>query len=189
MKDITIPARDGHQIPARTYHPADVSGSVLPLFVYYHGGGFTFGDLETGDDNCRLLCARNRLIVLNVDYRLAPKHIFPKSVDDSWDALKWAATNAFALRANPKLGFLVGGVSAGGNLAGVLSYMARDEALKPPITGLYLSIPCCLMPQAFDLVPQWRNELLSIEQNKHSDMLDVRSYTQLIQGQLNPDKI
>lgn len=96
--------------------------------------------------------------------------------------MKWAANNANALQADLSKGFLVGGVSAGGNFAGVIAYLARDEGLSPPISGLLLSIPCCLMPQAFDLMPQWKDELLSIEQNKNSDMLDVRSYKQLIVG-------
>lgn len=185
VRNFYIQARDGYKIPVRAYKsttaPADGS-SAFPLFVYYHGGGYTFGDIETGDDNCRLLCARNQLSVLNVDYRLAPKHPFPVPFEDAHDALRWSARNAAALEADPLKGFLVGGVSAGGNFAGALAYVARDEGLSPPITGLLLSIPCCLMPQAFDLVPQWRNELLSIEQNKNSDMLDVRSYMQLIEG-------
>ena len=108
--------------------------------------------------------------------------MFPKGIEDSHDALKWAAANASALQADPKKGFLVGGVSAGANFAGVLAYLCRDEGLSPPITGLWLSIPCCLMPQAFDHVPHWKHELLSIEQNKSSDMLNVRSYKQLIDG-------
>ena len=127
--------------------------------------------------------------MLNVDYRLAPKHVFPKGIEDSHDAVKWAATNAHALQADPSKGFIIGGVSAGGNFVGVLAYLCRDEGLSPPITGLWLSIPCCLMPQAFDLVPHWKDELLSIEQNKCSDMLDVRSYEQLVIGIWPPSRI
>lgn len=124
------------------------------------------------------------LIVLNVDYRLAPKFPFPKGIEDSYDVLKWAANpdNAASIRADLNLGFIVRGVSAGGNFAGVLVYLAGDKELSPPITGLLLSIPCCLMPQAFDLVPQWKDELLSVEQNKNMDMMDLKSYNQLIQG-------
>lgn len=180
-----MPARDGYRIPVRSYVPSAAqldSSTTYPLFVYYHGGGFTFGGIDTGDDNCRLLCTANRVSVLNVDYRLAPQYPFPVGIEDSYDAVKWAANNANALQADLSKGFLVGGVSAGGNFAGVIAYLARDEGLSPPISGLLLSIPCCLMPQAFDLVPQWKDELLSIEQNKNSDMLDVRSYKQLIVG-------
>lgn len=186
VQNFTVPARDGYQIPVRSYFPsagtaAQSGPDRRPLMVYYHGGGWTFGNIETGDDNCRLLCARNQLCVLNVDYRLAPEHRFPVGINDAYDAFKWAAANAGSLDADPAEGFLVGGVSAGGNMAGVISYLARDDGISPTITGLLLSIPCFLMPQAFDLVPQWKDELLSIEQNKNSDMLDVRSYNQLIQ--------
>ncbi|KAI5919323.1 Alpha/Beta hydrolase protein [Camillea tinctor] len=181
IRNFTVPARDGYQIPVRSYFPKQSSSSTCPLFVYYHGGGWTFGDIETGDDNCRLLCLHNQLCVLNIDYRLAPKHVFPTGINDAYDAFKWAAQNAHSISADPAKGFLVGGVSAGGNMAGVIAYLARDDKIDPSITGLLLSIPCCLMPQAFDRLPQWKDELLSIELNKHSDMLDVRSYNQLIQ--------
>ncbi|KAK5996776.1 AB hydrolase superfamily protein B1A11.02 [Cladobotryum mycophilum] len=181
VHDFKIRARDGYDIPVRSYFPRELEGSKLPLFVYYHGGGWTFGDIETGDDNCRLLCGGNKLCVLNIDYRLAPKHVFPTGINDAYDAFKWAAEKAETLSADPAKGFIVGGVSAGGNMAGVIAYLARDDKIEPPITGLFLSIPCCLMPQAFHLAPQWKDELLSIELNKNSDMLDVRSYNQLIQ--------
>jgi len=184
VENFTVPARDGFQIPVRSYIPITASGQnsspKYPLFLYYHGGGFTFGGIETGDFVCRLLSAKNNLSVLNVDYRLAPKYIFPTGIEDSYDALKWAAGNTNALQADPSKGFLVGGVSAGANFAGVLAYLTRDDGFQPPITGLLLSIPCCLMPQAFDQVPQWKDELLSLEQNKNSDMLDVKGYKQLV---------
>lgn len=186
VKDFHIPARDGYEILVRSYTPRRPaeggSTSAYPVFVYYHGGGYTFGNIETGDDNCRLLSARNGLAVLNVDYRLAPKYVFPKGFEDAHDALRWVTKNAPSFGGDLSKGFLVGGVSAGGNFAGALAYVARDEGLQPPITGLLLSIPCCLMPQAFHLLPQYKDELLSIEQNKNSDMLDVRSYKQLIEG-------
>ncbi|KKK14140.1 hypothetical protein P175DRAFT_0496077 [Aspergillus ochraceoroseus IBT 24754] len=192
VRDFHIPARDGYEILVRSYTPRAPAAdgiSTYPVFVYYHGGGYTFGNIETGDDNCRLLAARNGLAVLNVDYRLAPKYIFPKGFEDAYDALRWTTKNAATFGGDLSKGFLVGGVSAGGNFAGALAYAARDEGLQPPITGLLLSIPCCLMPQAFHLVPQWKDDLRSIEQNKDSDMLDVRSYKQLIEDicQAPPD--
>ncbi|ORY70426.1 Alpha/beta hydrolase fold-3, partial [Pseudomassariella vexata] len=154
-----------------------------PFFIYYHGGGWTSGDIETGDENCRLLCARNTLCVLNVDYRLTPEHAFPAAINDAYDAFEWAAENAQTeFNADLSSGFIVGGVSSGANMASVIAYLVRDNKITPPITGLLLSIPCCLMPQAFDLVPQWKEELLSMEQNKNSDLLDLQSYKQLTQA-------
>lgn len=74
------------------------------------------------------------------------------------------------------------GVSAGANMAGAIAYFARDEGSTPPITGLWLSVPCCLSPRAFDLVPQWKAELLSVEQNSKADLLNVPIYEQLVHG-------
>ena len=77
-------------------------------------------------------------------YRLAPEHKFPIGINDSWDALKWAVTNNDKLKATPSRGLIVGGASAGGNIAAVMSLLSRDEALDPPITGQYLCVPALL---------------------------------------------
>jgi acetyl esterase/lipase len=78
------------------------------------------------------------------NYRLAPEHKFPIGVDDCWDALKWALTNSENLNATPSRGVVVGGASAGGNIAAVLALRARDEGLDPPVTGQYLCVPALL---------------------------------------------
>ncbi len=81
------------------------------------------------------------------------------------------------------MGFLVGGIPSGGNFAGVIAYMARDACLWPPITGLFISIPVCLMPQAYHLMlPALRDQLLSLEQNAENPLLTKKSLTD-IQGQ------
>lgn len=76
--------------------------------------------------------------------RLAPEHKFPIGVNDCYDALKWAVSNAEVLKADPRRGLIVGGASAGGNIAAVLALLARDHKLKPPITGQYLCVPALL---------------------------------------------
>jgi acetyl esterase/lipase len=78
------------------------------------------------------------------NYRLAPEHKFPIGVDDCWDALKWALTNSEHLNATPSRGLIVGGASAGGNIAAVLALRSRDEGLEPPVTGQYLCVPALL---------------------------------------------
>ena len=95
-----------------------------------------------------------------------------------------AAANAEQhLSASPATGFLVGGISSGANFAGVIAYTARDAGLSPPITGLFVSVPVCLMPQAYHLVPpEWKDQLLSLEQNADNPMLTRKSLTD-IQGQ------
>lgn len=106
---------------------------------------------------------------MSAAYQLAPEHPFPAAPKSAWDSLKWAAANAKSLGADPSLGFVVGGTSAGGNLAAVLSHLARDEKLSPPLTGQYLCIPGVLPPP---VVPEKYKELyLSHEQNAQSPIL------------------
>ena len=127
VEDFTLPARDGHRLPARLYAPR--SNSALPVLLYLHGGGFTVGSLATHDVLCRQLSRHGHCAVVSLDYRLAPEHRFPTAVNDSWDALNWLHHNA------PTLGLdaaqlAVGGDSAGGTLSAVCALMARDAGLK-----------------------------------------------------------
>ncbi len=111
------------EIPCRLYHPQP--GTQLPLLVYYHGGGWVLGDLDSAHGVTASLAARSGCAVLSVDYRLAPEHPFPAAVDDAFASLQWANANAKKLEIDPeRIG--VGGDSAGGNLAAVVSILARD---------------------------------------------------------------
>jgi acetyl esterase/lipase len=121
---------------ARHYAPAE-PGDPHPLLVYYHGGGFTYGDLETHDGVCRILCRHAGAHVLAIDYRLAPEHPFPAAVEDARAALHWAFANAEALGSDPqRVG--VGGDSAGGNLAAVVSQMAARDGGPAPMLQLLI---------------------------------------------------
>ncbi len=123
-------------IPARHYAPPE-AGGPRPLLVYYHGGGFTYGDLDTHDGVCRILCRHAGAHVLAVDYRLAPEHPFPAAVDDARAALRWALENAGRLGADPgRVG--VGGDSAGGNLAAVVSGLAARDGGPAPALQLLI---------------------------------------------------
>ncbi|MCC2639404.1 MAG: lipase [Moraxellaceae bacterium] len=114
VRHVSIPGAGG-ELRARHYRPATTT--VLPvLLVYFHGGGFVFGDLDTHDDACRLLCQESGMPVLSVDYRLAPEHPFPAAVQDAEAAVRWALENREALGVEA---IAVGGDSAGGNLAAV----------------------------------------------------------------------
>ena len=89
-------------MPARLYVPeGQPPASPAPLLLYFHGGGFVFGDLETHDGVCRLLAAASGASVLSVEYRLAPEHPFPAAVEDAWAAFAWAAENAARARRRP----------------------------------------------------------------------------------------
>jgi acetyl esterase len=121
---------------ARRYGSLEPDGP-RPLLVYYHGGGFTYGDLDTHDGVCRLLCRHSGAHVLAVDYRLAPEHPFPAAVEDARAALSWVHANAGALDADPaRIG--VAGDSAGGNLAAVVSQLAARDGGPPPVLQLLI---------------------------------------------------
>ncbi|KAI4947437.1 hypothetical protein J4E91_006791 [Alternaria rosae] len=110
----------------------------------YHEGGWSMGDLTDEDMNCRMFARDLGAVCVNVEYRLAPEHKFPTGIHDCHDALLWAIKNSSTLNATPTRGLLVGGASAGGNIAAVLALLARDTALNPPITGQYLCVPALL---------------------------------------------
>jgi acetyl esterase/lipase len=128
VSDVSIPGPAG-PIPARHYRPA--TSGPAPLVVFYHGGGWVIGDLDTHDPLCRLTCRDADVHVLSIDYRLAPEHPAPAAVDDAYAAFKWACEHAEELGAIPDK-IVVGGDSAGGNLAAVVSQLARDENPQGP---------------------------------------------------------
>ena len=118
-------------IPLRGYRPAGSAADArLPVLVYYHGGGWVIGDLDTHDVLCRELCNQSGCAVVAVDYRLAPEHRFPAAVDDAIAAARWVRANAGALKVDPGR-MAVGGDSAGGNLAAVVALAARDAGDLP----------------------------------------------------------
>ena len=125
-RDLSIPGPHG-AIPARLYRShAPKAGEAQPVLVYFHGGGWVFGDIETHDNLCRSLTNAADCTVISVDYRLAPEHKFPAAVDDCWAAVKWTEENAAALSIDTNR-VAVGGDSAGGNLAAVVCQMAMLE--------------------------------------------------------------
>jgi len=125
VSEFVIEERD-LEIPVRVYKPS--KSENLPVLVFFHGGGWVIGDLETHDKECRLLCNNGECIVVAVDYRLAPEHMFPAAVDDCWAALSWVKSNATLFGGDPER-IAVGGDSAGGNLAAVIALLARDNEL------------------------------------------------------------
>jgi acetyl esterase len=127
-------------VPVRVYRPVGAApGAPLPALVYFHGGGWVIGDLETHDVLCRQITAEAGLEVVAVDYRLAPEHKFPAAVDDAWAATRWVAANAGRLGVDPRR-IAVGGDSAGGNLAAVVALLARDAG-APAIAYQVLLYP------------------------------------------------
>jgi acetyl esterase len=113
-------------IPVRVYTPVASGGTALPALVFFHGGGFVIGDLETHDALCRTLANETGAKVVAVDYRLAPEHKFPAAADDCYAATKWVEANAATLGVDPNR-IAVGGDSAGGNLAAVVCQTAKQK--------------------------------------------------------------
>jgi acetyl esterase len=122
VEDRTIPTPIG-PIPVRVYQPSDATN--LPVLVFFHGGGWVACSLNTHDQLCRLLCDNVGCVVLSVDYRLAPETKFPGAVDDCVAAYDWATRHADEIGGD-KARIAIGGDSAGGNLAAVMSQLARD---------------------------------------------------------------
>jgi len=139
VEDLKIPARDGHFLNARLFAPSLPSSQTpLPALVYFHGGGFTIGSIQTHNVLCRELAKKGHCAVVSVAYRLAPEYRFPTATHDAWDALNWVANNAGQLKLLAG-SLAVGGDSAGGTLATVCAHLARDA-------GLFLALQLLIYP-------------------------------------------
>ncbi|MBI3734721.1 MAG: alpha/beta hydrolase [Chloroflexi bacterium] len=136
VEDRLIAGPDG-AIPIRIYMPH--GGGPFAGLVYFHGGGWVLGNLETVDVSCRMLTNRAQCIVVSVNYRHAPEHKFPAAADDAYAATRWVAEHALGLNIDPAR-VAVGGSSAGGNLAAAVALMARERG-APPLAFQLLTVP------------------------------------------------
>jgi acetyl esterase len=131
----------GSDIAIRIYTPRELkTGEKLPVLLWYHGGGFVIGSIDTHDSACRMLANGADCLVVSVDYRLAPEHKFPAAVEDCEAALKWVALHAVEFGGDARA-LAVGGDSAGANLAAAVSILARDAA-HPKLAFQLLIYPC-----------------------------------------------
>lgn len=164
-QDRRIPGPAG-DIAIRVYRP-ETAESAPPVVVFFHGGGFALGDLDTHDGECRRHAAAAEAVVVSVDYRLAPEHPYPAAVEDAWTALQWVAAHGADLDADTAR-LAVAGDSAGGNLAAVVAQRARDHG-GPPIAFQLLWYP----------VTMWDLSLPSVSENAEAPILDRAAITGL----------
>jgi acetyl esterase len=140
VADRRIPG-PGSDIGLRIYTPREPGpGERLPVLLWYHGGGFVIGNLDTHDSACRMLANQADCLVVAVDYRLAPEYKFPAAVEDCEAALRWVASHAGEIGGDPAR-LAVGGDSAGANLATVVAMLARDAG-SPKLAFQLLVYPC-----------------------------------------------
>ncbi|KAK4989958.1 hypothetical protein LTR50_002869 [Elasticomyces elasticus] len=165
--DQKAPVRDGTQIGIRIYRPIKPqSGSAL--YLKAHGGGWVVGSHEVEEAENRFVAGMGNVVVVSVDYRMAPEYKFPYAINDCFDVLKWCKSNASSLGINPER-IVVGGGSAGGNIASVLAQMVRDEKVSG-IVGQVLNIPVTCHPKHF---PADKYEYGSYQQNKDASVIDA----------------
>ena len=124
-EDRTVPGPDG-AVPIRIYTPRELGADKLPVLVFFHGGGWVIGDLDSHDNMCRYFANEADMVVVAVDYRLAPEHRFPAGIDDAIAAAQWVCANAGSIGGDPAR-IAVTGDSAGGNMAAVVAQQLKGK--------------------------------------------------------------
>jgi acetyl esterase/lipase len=168
IQTVPITMRDGHKDEILVVHPKRTPTNESPLIVLIFGGGFVIGSKEDMLASAQKLQDAFGATVVLATYRRAPEHRFPTAPHDVWDCFEFAAKNAESFGASTKAGFIVGGISAGGNLAAVTARKAVEE--QYPLTGAWLDIPALL---DHDIVPdKYKSVYLARQQNAKAHILN-----------------
>ncbi|KAJ9614306.1 hypothetical protein H2200_002442 [Cladophialophora chaetospira] len=182
-KEVHVPAADGFKVPVTVYSPKSTGSANreagLPVIILMHEGGWHLGDRKDEEMNARLFVRDLGCVVLNVEYRLGPEHPFPTGVLDCYNVLQSLCYSAKAFHnlADPSKGIVLGGSSAGGNLAAVLAHKAREDRLNPPVTGQWLSV-AALLPEAC-CPDRYRPEYVSLAENQDDPVIGKMSTKRL----------
>ncbi|EDU40595.1 alpha beta hydrolase fold-3 domain containing protein [Pyrenophora tritici-repentis] len=180
FKNYTIPTRDGSTVEARTYRSVEKDATEkLPVYIYLHGGGFIFGTLNTEDPLCAQTAINTGAVVLNVNYRHTPEHTFPTVWHDSQDAFAWLHSNINSIGGDSSK-VVVGGVSAGGQLAASLAleqHLGKSEVTKhlPRLAGQILIIPPLAALSTYDQGPGKKLKSSSHIENEHAPILPKKT--------------
>ncbi|KAA1475325.1 hypothetical protein DENSPDRAFT_842073 [Dentipellis sp. KUC8613] len=172
----TVPVENGF-ITVRCIIPVSKDGAegTFPVLVHFHGGGWIYGSIESDDVLLKYVSVSHRVSVVNVSYRLAPEHPYPTPNKDCYAAVKWAADNTTLLGADLKKGFIVSGLSAGGNAAAVIARWARDDPFfkDRPLTGQIIQIPALL--SHYNVPEKYKAEVSACrEEFKDSEFLGLK---------------
>ncbi|CAH0047347.1 unnamed protein product [Clonostachys solani] len=145
VKDIKLAADDGHVFTARCYYPDKKKSTFgigpYPVYINFHGGGWTFGGLTGDAEICMAIRDRLGILVMDIDYRLSPENAFGTGADDSWAAVKWVHQNGTEINAQGDC-ISIGGISAGGHICATLQQLARDADL--PLRLAILAVPAVI---------------------------------------------
>ncbi|QDS69146.1 hypothetical protein FKW77_010467 [Venturia effusa] len=166
QRNISLP--DGATSEILVFQPKS-AGCLAPLIVLYHGGGFCVGSPSQLTSYGRALCSTYGAVVASISYRLAPVFKNPTQADDVWEGTKYLVDHAEEFGADPSKGFIVGGISAGGNLTAVTVARSLRTPLKHEITGAWLSVPFLL--DASVVPEEYKHLFISREQNKDAPIM------------------
>lgn len=192
----TIPTRDGSTIAARSYRPASKDSSErLPVYLYFHGGGFLFGSLDTEDATCAAIAINTGVAVFSVNYRHTPEHKFPTAWLDTHDAFIWLHKNIDTIGGDPSK-IVVGGISAGGQLTASLvleKHLGKALTEYPPIAGQIILIPALAHMGTYEEGPlklMKSPEVSSYKENENAPLLPmsvVNYFYNLLETGSKPD--
>lgn len=148
-EDHTVKTEDGGSFPIRVYRPKG-NKDVLPAYLFFHGGGFVFGSLDSDHASCALIALKAQMVVLHACYRHTPQHKFPVPQEDAWAAVEWSTQHMDTLGCNA---LIVGGISAGGNLAASVAVREAKQCAQTGgaarVKGYILGCPWLVHPDAF----------------------------------------
>ncbi|KAF7591950.1 hypothetical protein BBP40_000858 [Aspergillus hancockii] len=202
MQDYAIPTRDGQTIEARTYRPSSVLATQqLPVYIYFHGGGFIFGTLSSEDAGCArvvvsLAAEGTPVVVINVNYRHTPEHTYPTAWNDAEDAFHWVHDHLDDFNGDGE-NVVIGGISAGAYLAASVTLaqnIGKDESLakRPKVRGQVLMIPPLVTEDCYaSQVARLRDPAVSsYVQCEHAPILPVsrmRLFGKLLRPAIGPE--